>query len=148
MAMNRNVKRNAPANSQRRSPLCVKVQKPESQSKRNRNDREVAELAQSNAGVSRTKPHVETDAFKLPHNKEPKDARVQQQHLSKSCKSRGPGGLKPAQIDGESQHKKHSKIPPVSDLMRVSFSCLIHERCNRNRQERIESKPTQAQHSE
>ena len=101
---------------QRSRPRRMEVQKAQAQAKRDRNRRVPPKLAQPGADVAETQAQIEADAIELPHQQESIDSCIQQQHLIEDRKVRRPRALKPAQIDRQTQRRKHREIAPVAVL--------------------------------
>ena len=59
---------------------------------------------------------------RLADEEEAVDAGVEQEHLVEDGEVRGPGGLEPAQVDGEAEGEEDQEVAPVAGLVWVGLS--------------------------
>jgi hypothetical protein len=83
------------------------MQKPQAQPKPQCNGSIEQKLPETDSRVAQLQAKIEAGPFQMTDYDESVEARIEQQHLAEDGQVRGPGTLKPAQVDGKAECDKN-----------------------------------------
>src|SRR5690242_14901257 len=117
------------------------MQKAEGEADGNGDRRVEEKLAQADAHVAQTHSQIEADAVKPPEREESVDRGVKQKKLVEDDEARGPGMLKPAEVDSKTDRGEHEEVSPVAALCRIEAGCLPEKNRDDDGQCGVEREP-------
>ena len=115
--------------------------KPRGQAYRDGDGRVEEKLAQADADLAQAKAQVEADALEAAEREESVDNCVKQKKLVEDDEARGPGMLKPAEVDGKADRGEHEEVSPVAALCRIEAGCLPEKNRDDDGQCGVEREP-------
>ena len=120
---------------------AVEVEESESEAERDGDGRVEEEFAEAGAEVAEAEAESVADAGELADGEESIEAGVEEDELAEDVDAGRPGGLEPAEIDGEAEGDEDEEVQPVGALLGVEAGGDVKDGGDGGRDEQIEDEP-------
>jgi hypothetical protein len=101
------------------------------------------EFAESDTDITPAEAEVEADASQLADGEEAVEAGIEQGELAEETEAMGPGGLEPAEVDGEAEREEDEVIEKMAALVGIELRREPEQDRNKEGNEEIDEQPAQ-----
>lgn len=129
-------------------PEAVEMEEAEAEADGEGDGEVEGELAQAGGEVAQAEAEIEADAGERTQGEEAVEAEVEEQDLVEDDEMRGPGGLEPAEIDGEAEDGEDEEVLPAAALVGeigIGFGGAAEEQGDGDGKQGVEGKPAPAE---